>query len=123
MSGRGRPVFDSDAVLAGGQRGGVHAVYHSHVGEMYVHTGLGKAASMGADSSILGPPYPKDAGMNLVLQTTVSRTVVDAPKKGRRRSLDQMTGQDAAAQRSIAARVLAENPADRLAVAGFNSSI
>jgi FXSXX-COOH protein len=61
--------------------------------------------------------------MNLVLQTTVSRTVVDAPKKGRRRSLDQMTGQDAATQRSIAARVLAENPADRLAVAGFNSSI
>jgi FXSXX-COOH protein len=61
--------------------------------------------------------------VNLVLQTTVSRTVIDAPKKGRRRSLDQMTGQDASAQRSMAARVLAENPADRLAVAGFNSSI
>jgi len=49
--------------------------------------------------------------------------VIDAPKKTRRRPLGQMTGQDASAQRALAARVLAENPADRLAVAGFNSSI
>jgi FXSXX-COOH protein len=68
-------------------------------------------------------PYPKDAPVNPVLQPTDPRTVIDAPKKARRRPLGQMTGQDASAQRALAARVLAENPADRLAVAGFNSSI
>lgn len=57
--------------------------------------------------------------MPITLQTR-PETTETAPAK-RRRPLAQMTGSSAV--RPVAARVLAENPVERLAVAGFNSSL
>lgn len=54
------------------------------------------------------------------LQTRPESTET-VPQVNRRQPLAQMTGPSAV--RPVAARVLAENPDDRLAVAGFNSSI
>jgi FXSXX-COOH protein len=57
--------------------------------------------------------------MPATLQTRPEPAETAPPR--RRRPLAQMA--DPSAKRSVAARVLAENPDERLAVAGFNSSI
>ncbi len=57
--------------------------------------------------------------MPTTLQTRPEPAETAPPR--RRRPLAQMTGPSA--KRPGAARVLAENPDERLAVAGFNSSI
>jgi hypothetical protein len=57
--------------------------------------------------------------MPTTLQTRPEASETAPPR--RRRPLAQMTGPSA--KRPGAARVLAENPVERLAVAGFNSSL